>query len=137
MSWYNPLSWGEKAVDNILDKDNGLLTQVGSWVGGLKLTAEEVMEFNGKTVTNVQEFVKATLSESTERSKARRAIAILWIRVELGIILMSCILAPWNMELANFYYNMATNGVMFSGTMAVLIFFFGSHGIAKYNESKK
>ena len=37
----------------------------------------EVIEFNAKTVGSVQEFVKATLSESTERSITRRAIAVL------------------------------------------------------------
>lgn len=29
MSWYNQFSWGEKATNNILDKDNGLLVLVG------------------------------------------------------------------------------------------------------------
>lgn len=137
MSWYNPLSWGEKTRDDILDKDNGLLAQVGNWIGNMNLTAEEVMEFNGKTVESVQAFVKSTLSENTERSKARRMIAILWIKAELGIILMACILAPWNMELAEFYYKMATAGVMITGTTAIIIFFFGSYGLATLKATKK
>ncbi len=137
MPWYNPLTWGDKVVDNVLDKDDGLLAKVGGWVGNLNLTQEEVMEFNGKTVTAVQEFVKATLSENTERSKARRSIAILWIKAELGVVLMACICAPFNMLLAEFYFKTASSGVMFGGTTAIIVFFFGSYGLVRHNESKK
>ncbi len=136
MSWYNPFSWGEKTVDNVLDKDNGLLAQVGGWVGNLKLTQEEVMEFNGKTIFAVQEFVKSTLGENTARSIARRGIALLWIKAELGIVLMACICAPWDMVLAEFYFKVAASGVMFGGTTAIIIFFFGSYGLVRHNESK-
>ena len=137
MAWYNPLSWSEKTQTNVLDKDNGLIAQVGSWIGNMNLTKEEVIKFNAKTVTSVQAFVVATLGESTERSKTRRAIAILWIKSQLGIVLMSCIAAPWDMELANFYYKLATSTLMITVTTAICIFFFGSHGIARFNESKK
>ncbi len=137
MAWYNPFSWGEKAVDNVLDKNDGLLAQVGNWVGNMNLTKEEVIEFNAKTVLSVQEFVKATLSESTARSRTRRGIAVLWVKAQLGVVLMACIAAPWDKELASFYYDIATSTLMNSVTMAICIFFFGSYGIARYNESKK
>jgi hypothetical protein len=137
MAWYNPLSWSAKAQDNVLDKDNGLIAQVGSWIGNMDLTKEEVIKFNAKTVTSVQSFVVATLGESTERSKTRRAIAILWIKSQLGIVLMSCIAAPWDMDLANFYFKLATSTLMITISTAICIFFFGSHGIARHNESKK
>ena len=137
MAWYSWFTAAPKAADNILDKDSGLLTQVGNWVGGLSLTDEEVMEQNAKTVTSVQAFVKATLGESTERSKSRRDIANLWIKTQLGIILMTCIAAPWDMELAEFYFRLATSTLMIMGTTAIIIFHFGSHGLAKHNESKK
>lgn len=136
MSWFNPFGWGEKTADNVLDKDNGLLTQVGGWIGGLNLTQEEVMEQNAKTVTSVQGFVKDTLSENTERSKTRRSIAVLWIKAQLSIVLMCCISAPWNMELAEFYFKLATSALMITVTTAICIFFFGSHGIARMKENK-
>jgi F0F1-type ATP synthase membrane subunit a len=137
MAWYNPFSWSDKAVDNVLDKDKGLLAQVGSWVGNMNLTKEEVIEFNAKTVSSVQSFVKATLSESTERSKTRRAIAVLWIKTQLAIVLMCCIAAPFDLELAKFYFDLATSTLMITVTTAICIFFFGSHGIARHNETKK
>jgi len=137
MSLFSWFSSAPKAVDNILDKDKGLLAQAGSWIGNLKLTKEEVIEFNAKTVASVQSFVQATLSENTERSKTRRAIAVLWIKTQLGIVLMCCIAAPWNMELAEFYFKLATSTLMITVTTAICIFFFGSHGLARHNESKK
>jgi len=136
MGWFNFLS-SDKVVDNVLDKDDGLIAKAGSWIGNLKLTDEEVIEFNAKTVTSVQSFVKATLSENTERSKTRRAIAVLWIKVQLAIVLMCCVAAPFNMELAEFYFKLATSTLMITVTTAICIFFFGSHGIARHNESKK
>ena len=50
MAWYNPFSWGEKAQDNVLDKDNGLLAQVGGWIGNMNFTEEEQDEY--LSVTN-------------------------------------------------------------------------------------
>ena len=38
MSWIGKLFGTEKAVNNLVDKDNGLLAQAGSWVGGLSYT---------------------------------------------------------------------------------------------------
>jgi len=137
MPWYNPFSWGEKIATDVLDKDNGLLSQVGNWIGNMDLTKEEVIEFNNATVTSVQSFVKATLSENTERSKTRRSIAVLWIKSQLALVLMCAISAPWNMALAEFYFRLATSTLMISVTTAICIFFFGSHGLARLNESKK
>lgn len=142
MSW-NPLTWFgttkqiAKSADDIFDKDKGLLSQVGGWIGNMHLTPEEVMEANAKTVTSVQTFVTATLTESTERSKTRRSIAQLWIKSQLGIIWLCCVAAPWDKELAGFYFQLATSTLMITVTTAICIFFFGSHGIARLNEGKK
>ena len=125
-----------KAVDDVLDSKNGLLTQFGGWIGNMNLTDEEVMKANVQTVASVQEFVKATLSESTERSKTRRSIAIMWIKAHLSIIMLCCIAAPWNAELAAYYLSLATSGVMGGITGAISIFFFGSHSLARHNETK-
>ena len=46
MSWIGKLFGTEKAVNNLVDKDNGLLAQAGSWVGGLSYTDEEKAENN-------------------------------------------------------------------------------------------
>ena len=126
----------KKTEDNIFDKDNGLLAKVGGWVGNNKLTPEEIMESNSATVASVQNFVKATLSESTARSVTRRSVAVNWIKVHLGFYLMSAVAAPWNDKLASFYLELANSNLLFVGTSAIIIFFFGSHGLTKFQEAK-
>ncbi len=49
MGIFSALFATDKAVDNILDKDKGLLTQVGNWVGGFNYTEEEKSEADAKT----------------------------------------------------------------------------------------
>lgn len=133
---WNPFK-RKKTVDDIFDKDSGLIAKAGGWIGNLKLTDEEVMEQNAKTVSSVQVFVKDTLAENTARSKTRRDVAVLWIKVQLGLILMCAIAAPFDMELAEFYFTLASSALMFSTTTAIVIFFFGSHGLSKYQDKKK
>lgn len=137
MAWYNFFTAAPKAVDNILDKDNGLLSQVGGWIGGLNLTDEEVMEQNAKTVTSVQSFVKATLNESTERSKSRRDIANTYIKFYLLWVSVAFGMWPINKEYATFLITALTGLALGGAFTAIIIFFFGSHGLARHNESKK
>lgn len=49
MGWLGSIFGSKSAIDNIVDKDNGLLTQVGGWIGGLNYTEEEKAEANAKT----------------------------------------------------------------------------------------
>jgi hypothetical protein len=134
MSWLNWFKSAPKIVDDVLDKDNGLISQVGGWIGRMDLTPEEVMIQNAKTVSSVQEFVKDTLDESTERSKSRRAIVEKWIKVQLSLVLMVCICAPFDMVLAKFYFELATSWLMVMGTTSIIIFHFGSHGLARFKK---
>lgn len=50
MAWYNPLTWGEKASDNILDKEKGLAVKFGGFVNDLHYSEAEKAE-NNLTVT--------------------------------------------------------------------------------------
>lgn len=137
MSWYNPLSWSDKVVDNVLDKDTGLLAQVGSWIGGQQYTDEEQAEANERLRTGVVDYAIASMGENSERSKARREIAKLWIKTQLGLVLMCAISAPWGMELAEFYFKLATSSIMLGGTGAIITFFFGSYLLTRHNETKR
>ena len=132
MAWFKR----KKTVDDIFDRDSGLLAKAGAWIGNQKLTDEEVMESNAVQVASVQAFVKETLSESTGRSSTRRNVATLWIKAQLGLVLLCAIAAPWNMELAKFYFTLASSTLMFATTTAITIFFFGSHGLSKFQDKK-
>lgn len=49
MNFLGKLFGTDKAIDNLLDKENGLLAKAGSWVGGLSYTEEEKAESQERT----------------------------------------------------------------------------------------
>ncbi len=150
MAWYNPFSWGasEKAVDNILDKDTGLLTQVGSWIGGMNYTDEEKAEAAASLREGVVEYAKETMGENTQRSLARRDIAVMWIKTQLGLVLLTAIAIPLDVifgdaltEKGRFYltaqyFSLTTSDVMIMGTGGIMVFFFGSYTLARFNQTR-
>jgi fatty acid desaturase len=132
------LSWlsAPKVVDNLLDKDSGLFVRVGGFIDGLSLTPEEVMRQNGITADSVQAFAIATMDENTERSKSRREIAttyikfyLLWVSVAFGIW-------PINENYAIFLITALTGLALGGAFTAIMIFHFGSHGLAKLKSKK-
>ncbi len=137
MSWFSWFTSAPKVVDDVFDKDKGLIAKAGEWYGNLNLTPEEVMEANSGTVKAVQSFVVNTLDENSERSKSRRDIAnlivkfyVLWLGVAFGVW-------PINEEYAMFILE-GLSGLAIGGAFtAVVIFHFGSHGLVKHNNSKK
>ncbi len=137
MNWYNPFSWGEKVVDNVLDKEKGLLVRVGGWIDGQQHTEQEKAEDRKELRKGVIDYAVTSMGENSERSKARREIAKMWIKAQLSIILMCAIVAPFNMTLAEFYFRLATASVMLAGTGAIITFFFGSYLLTRHNETKK
>lgn len=142
MIW-NPLKWfatkkqQAKTVDDIFDKDKGLLHQVGSWVGNMHFTDEEKAELNLKLAEKTADFVASTLSESTERSVTRRSIAVLWIKCQLALILMTAICIPWDKSVASDYFNLATSSLMLMGTGSIIVFFFGGYYLNTFTGKNK
>ena len=122
----------KKVVDNVMDKDNGLLTQVGGWIGNMNFTDEEKAKMDAQMIEGVSSFVKMTLSENTERSKTRRSVAVMWIKAQLAMIFITMIVAPMDTELAKFYFSIAFGTLMLSGTMAIIGFFFGAHMLSSH-----
>ena len=121
-----------KTINDFTDKDNGLLTQVGGWIGGLQYTDQEQAEDYKTLVKGVTDYAVATLAENTERSKTRRDVAVLWIKAQLGLVLMAAIAAPWSDVLFERYWRMASSEVIGYGTAGVMLFFFGSYGIGTH-----
>ena len=132
MGWFGKLLGTDKVVNNVMDKDNGLLSQVGGWIGNMNFTDEERAKMNAKMVEGVGSFVKMTLGENTERSKARRAVAIMWIKAQLAMIFITMLVAPLDMEIAEFYFSIAFGSVMVGGSLAIIGFFFGAHMLSSH-----
>ena len=126
-----------KLGENIFDKDKGLLTQVGSWVGGQQFTDQEQSEHNLVMVKSVQAFAVATLNENTGRSKARREIAVAWFKLQIWLVKLGVLAIPIDYAIKRLDGSeaglsasinaIAFNPYIWGITGAVSVFFFGAH----------
>jgi hypothetical protein len=82
----------QKNVDAILDPHDGHLAKLGGWIGRMQFTDQERAEMLSHTAEAIREYSIKTMGESTERSKTRRNISILWIKVQLALVLC-CVIA--------------------------------------------
>lgn len=148
MSWFttalNFVVGAPKITTDIFDKDSGLLLKVGGFINGLHYSDAEKMQdvaAQGKAAT---EFVKATLGENTEKSKTRRELAVMWIKVQLYLVLTTAICVPLaaifpnpGKEIFTMMYQLTTCTLMITGTGCVMVYFFGSYGWGTYVKNKK
>jgi hypothetical protein len=123
------LSWikGPEVVDNLFDKDKGLLVRAGGWINDLHHSTAEGVAANMERIKAGNAFVTSTLSENTIRSRTRRMIAVGWLQLEAFLILLTVVIAPYDMALAEFYFKIAFGWLMGTTTVAVIGFFFGTH----------
>ena len=123
---------GGKTQDDIFDKDNGLLTQAGNWLGGLQFTEQEKAEYSAQAAKGVVDYITSTLDESTTRSNTRRVVAITWISFELSLIGLAVLAWPFSKPYSEFVLSVAFSDLMVWGTLSVLAFFFGPYMIGKH-----
>lgn len=141
----NLLGWmktGTKTVDDVFDKDSGILVKAGGWFDRLHDTDQEkairTAESLGKINQGVSDLVVATMSESTERSKTRRALAITWVNKHWRLVELTTVIAiaefVWKQEitLTKILLSITFSTVLTAGTLAVLAFFFGSHMLSAH-----
>lgn len=86
MGIFSKILGTEKAVDNLLDKDKGLLTRAGSWIGGMHYTEEEKAEANADT----REWGIRQLSALEPFKVVQRILAFaatsLWVFVGVNVV---------------------------------------------------
>tara|TARA_R110002020_G_scaffold474464_1_gene705994 strand:- start:1 stop:450 length:450 start_codon:yes stop_codon:yes gene_type:complete len=146
----NPLAWftsTPKVVDNVFDKDSGLLTQVGQFIGHQQYTDQEKQEDQKVLVKSVQDYAVATLGENTERSKTRRELALMWfgmhvffIKVTFLAALIDHLIIKLERQEGYELFN-ALSGITFDPwlcgiTGGVGLFFWGSHALRSSKLSK-
>lgn len=136
MAWYNPLTWSDKIIDNVLDKDDGLLKSAGGWIDNLSHTDQEQAEDKKELRKAVVAYAVTSMNENSERSKARREIAKIWIKVQLWLIMLTATAIPLDDNVAKSYFELATSSIMLGGTGAIITFFFGSYMLTRHNETK-
>jgi len=131
------LKGAPKITDDLFDKDKGLIAQAGAWIGNQKYTTEEQAKANTKMVEGVTAYAIATLSENTDRSKARREIALLVIRFYIILLFWCALVFPFNKEWSQFIFALATSGGLVALVTGVGAFFFGSHFWSSHVKGKK
>ena len=136
MGLFSFLTAAPKTVDDIFDKDSGLLSKAGAWVGNMNYTDEERAEMNAKSAEAFNKFVIDTLAENTDRSKARREIAVFWMKFYAIMIFMCGIVWPISAEWSQVWFNLSTSLSVGGIAASVSAFFFGAH-IHRQHMSKK
>jgi len=111
---------GKLNIDKIFDS-------VSSGVDKLAFTKEEKAEMNMKLSDKIAEFVHSTLSENSERSKARRMIAYVVVGNFFALMWAVIILHFFNEDAASFVENLVSDWNISTAFIMVLGFFFGSY----------
>ena len=132
MGLFSFLKIAPKTVDDVFDKEKGHLAKFGEWIGNQQFTPEEKAEFTHK-------FVIDTLSENTDRSKARRHISVLVMKFYLVILGLSILVYPFHIEWSKMIFKVATSGGIIGLVSAISLFFFGTHALrsTKYGTADK
>ena len=125
-----------KTIDDLFDKDSGLIAKTGAWIGNANFTAEEVSEMNTKTAADVRSFVVETLNESTDRSIARRQIAVFFIKFYALLVFMAGMTYPIDPAWSQIWFELTTSLSVGGLVGAISVFFFGSHAIAKHQKKR-
>ena len=93
MGWFGRLLGTDKAVDNILDKDNGLLVRAGGWIDGRKYTEQEKAENDQVT----REWGLSQLQALAPFKVVQRIIAFavvgIWAFIAINLVIAVWVLA--------------------------------------------
>lgn len=87
MGWFGRLFGTKKAVDDVLDKDNGLLTQFGGWIGNFQYTTQEQAEHNQEIRKWSVEYLRALEPFKVMQRWMVTAIMAMWTLLGLNILL--------------------------------------------------
>ena len=86
MGWFGNLIGTEKAVDNLLDKDSGLLARAGGWIGNFNYTEEEKAEADADTREWGFRQLEALAPFKVVQRILAFAAASLWVVVAINVI---------------------------------------------------
>jgi len=120
-TFFTNLFGGSKLdVNNVFDK-------VSSGIDQLNFTNEERATYNKEAADALATFTKETLSESTDRSKTRRQIALAITAIYMLMSVCCMILAFFNTEKAKLLIDVSAALSLDTAFVMVLAFFFGGY----------
>lgn len=115
----------DKAVDDMLDKDDGLVAKAGEWLGNQQFTEEEKAEHRLKT----REWGLKQLEALAPFKVVQRILAFVIIGV-WAFLALNCVGALWfdayhpEINLASKMLALASNDVIFWPTVSALSLYF-------------
>lgn len=128
---------GVFSSDNVLNKKDGHIANVGKWIGNLNFTAEEIAEMDAETAAGVRKFAIDTLNENTERSKTRRDLAIFIVKYYALLLFLSGVTFPFNADWSAFWLKIAVETNIGWLVLGVGGFFWGTHTLRSYKNGGK
>ena len=128
MSWFSKTigflsGSGGKGSDNVMK----VATGIGNWIDNNKYTDQEKATTTLKILGHFDTFMANTVNENSEKSKTRRDVAILVIRVELGFLVASGLLFKIDPKWSEYLFKIATDSPLGLLALGVGAFFFGTH----------
>lgn len=113
-----------KGVDNVMTVAKG----VGNFIDEQQFTPEEKSKFNVSLIGHMDSFMANSVSENSERSKARREIALLVMRWALAMLTLSGALHLGGLtEQAKFIRDLVIDDPIGYFVLGIGAFFFGAH----------
>lgn len=105
-----------------------VFSSISSGIDNLAFTDQEKAELHTKLSDKVADFAHSTMSENTQRSKARRTIAYIVIGNFFAMVWAIVILFLFDeKEAAQFVYNLGMEWKIATSFIVVISFFFGSY----------
>lgn len=123
--------------DNVMNKNDGHLRKFGEWIGNQKFTREDMAELDAETAAGIRQFAIDTLSESTDRSIARREMALFIIRFYTLLLFIAGMTYKIDKEWAEFWLKLAVETQIGWLVCGVGAFFWGTHSLRSYLKGKK
>ena len=130
-------------VEDVFDKDSGILVKAGGFINKLHYSEEEKADTHKIAAEMVLKHVEATLGENTEKSKTRRELAIKWIDLQINLIGVTVLCVPLAVlfpeqgeKMFNLILSLTTSKILLGGTITVMAYFFGTYGWGTYISKK-
>lgn len=125
---------GSATSRDIFDRKNGHLKNFGEWIGNMKFTQEEMAELDAEVAQGIRKFAVDTMSENTDRSRARRELAIFIVKFYALILFIAGMTYKLDAAWSAFWLKIAVDSELGWLVLGVGAFFWGVHTLRASKE---
>lgn len=131
------LGLGKNDKSTIVKGAVDLATGIRGMIDDSKLTDEEKVRYNAQMNENIMQFAKDTMAENTDRSIARRQIAVFLVYFYSVLVVALMVLWKFDVEWFKAAKEMLVTFWFPEAFLAVITFFFGAHIVRGWPSSQK